>query len=127
MKKNMKWILLGVLGFVLFIGFIILIVMFVMKMMKGDAYHLSLAAITESSEVVKQFGEPLHPSWYVLGNVITSGADGSASLEYSIEGSRSSGKVYVYATRSVGEWVLDKVVVLNQVSGERIQVLDEAK
>lgn len=123
MNKNLKWILLGVLGLLLFFVMSASIVYFVMKLMKGEAYQLSLKAVLENSEVINIVGEPMTPSWYVLGSVNTSGPDGSASLEYSIEGPVSSAKVYTFATKTVGEWRLNKVVVSAGLSGERITVI----
>lgn len=125
MTKNIKWILLGILGFILFIGFAISIVLLVMKLMKGEAYELSLSEISKNIEVIKITGEPMQPSWLVMGSVNTSGPEGSASLEYSIEGPIGSGKVYVYATRTVGKWKLDKVVVSNNLNNQRISVVGE--
>jgi hypothetical protein len=125
MKNNLKWIALGVLGLLLFSIFSASIVFFVMKLMKGEAYQLSLTAVTEHPEVIAVVGNPIIPSWYVLGSVHTSGPDGSASLEYSIEGSVSSGKVYAYATKTIGEWRLDIVVVSVSPSDKQITVIGD--
>ena len=120
-----KWIFLGVLAFILFIGFSASITIFVMKLMKGDAYQMSLSAISKNIEVVEIVGEPIRPSWFIMGNVSTSGPEGSASLEYSVEGPKGSGIVYVYATRKVGEWKLDTVVVSNNSNKQGIIVVDK--
>lgn len=123
MNKNIKWILLGVIGLLLFLAFLASIIFFIMKLMKGEAYELSLNVVKANSEVIALVGEPVTPSWHVLGSVNTSGPDGSASLEYLIEGSVTSGTVYAYATKSVGEWHLDKVVVAVGPSAKRITVI----
>lgn len=123
MNKNMKWILLGILSFILFVGFAFSIVFLVMKLMKGEAYELSLSEISNNRQVIDLIGEPIQPGWLVMGSVNTSGPEGSASLEYSIEGPNGSGKVYVYASRTVGEWKLDKVVVANVLNQQRINVV----
>lgn len=123
MNKNIKWILLGVIGLLLFLAFLASIIFFIMKLMKGEAYELSLNAVKANSEVIALVGEHVTSSWYVLGSVNTSGPDGSASLEYLIEGSVTSGTVYAYATKSVGEWHLDKVVVAVGPSAKRITVI----
>ncbi|GAB4187684.1 MAG: hypothetical protein Tsb002_13180 [Wenzhouxiangellaceae bacterium] len=125
MNKDIKWVLLGLLGLLVVLGFAISIVAFVMKMMKGDAYQMSLYAISANDQVIEMMGEPIQESWYVLGNVNKKGSEGTASLEYSIEGPKGSGKVYVYATRTIGEWKLDKVVVSNDQSMQRISVVGE--
>lgn len=123
MNQNMKWILLGILSFILFVGFAFSIVFLVMKLMKGEAYELSLLEISNNRQVIEIIGEPIQPGWFVMGSVNTSGPEGSASLEYSIEGPNGSGKVYVYASRTVGEWKLDKVVVANVLNQQRINVV----
>lgn len=127
MSNSLKWILIGLLAFCAMIAFIGGITALVMKMMKGDAYELSLTEVRSTPSVVEFIGDPIQPGWFVLGSVSTSGPDGSAALEYSIHGSISDAKVYVYATKYAGEWVLDKLIVAPESSGERIVIIDSEK
>ncbi|MEE2023458.1 MULTISPECIES: cytochrome c oxidase assembly factor Coa1 family protein [Alkalimonas] len=127
MKKTFLWVGLGLAGGMALLAFIGAVILFVMNMLKGDAYELSLKSVSAHPQVIAVFGEPVSPSWFVLGSVNISGPDGSASLEYNIRGPESSGTVYAYATRAAGEWYLDRVIVLEASSGERINVLEGDK
>lgn len=120
MRKNIKWILLGALGFILFLSLVSFIVYFVLNMMKGDAYQQSLATIQNNQDVIARIGTPITPSWYVLGSISSSGPNGTAALQYAINGSISSGKVYLYATKFDGQWNIDRLTVSIDGSGERI-------
>ena len=93
--------------------------------MKGEAYELSLQKVKENDLVIQTVGLPIQPSWYLLGGMSTSGPDGSANFEYAIEGSISKAKVYAYATKKVGIWEIDQLVVAPVNNGERITVISE--
>ena len=109
----------------MFAGLAVSLVMLLMKFLKGEAYQLSLEELKKSPLVADYYGEPLRPSWYILGKVNLNGDGGFAAIEYKVEGPLSSGTVYVYATRSAGEWDLSKVMVASQSDGYEISVVDE--
>ena len=129
MKANLKWIFLGIAVFMLLIFAIATAFYFLMQLMKGDAYHLSLQTLLKNDQVVQTVGPSIEPSWYVLGSVKTSGPDGSAAIEYVIEGDKSEAKVYVYATKKAGLWLIDELIVAPESQHERIVVVanDEAR
>ena len=123
--NNLTTILLSIIGLIVFVGLAVSLVMLLMKLLKGEAYQLSLEELKESPLIAEYYGEPLQPSWYVLGKVNLNGDGGFAAREYKVEGPLSSGTVYVYATRSAGEWDLVKVMVASQSDGDEISVVDE--
>ncbi len=123
--NNLTTILLSIIGLIVFAGFAVSLVMLLMKFLKGEAYQLSLEELKKSPLVAEYYGEPLQPSWYVLGKVNLNGDGGFAAIEYRVEGPLSSGTVYVYAARSAGEWDLAKVMIVNQSDGYEISVVDE--
>ncbi|MEC7545693.1 MAG: cytochrome c oxidase assembly factor Coa1 family protein [Pseudomonadota bacterium] len=123
--NNFTTILMSVIGFIVFAGLAVSLVMLLMKFLKGEAYQLSLEELKKSPLVADYYGEPLRPSWYILGKVNLNGDGGFAAIEYKVEGPLSSGTVYVYATRSAGEWDLSKVMVASQSDGYEISVVDE--
>ncbi len=127
MNKNIKWIVLGIIGLLCFIAFAASIVFFVMKLMKGDAYAMSLSALNGNVEVVEKIGEPIQPSWYVLGNINTNAQGGAAALQYVIEGPLGSGTVYADATKLAGRWQLDRVVLVIDGGDQIIHVVEQTE
>ena len=124
MKKNTKWILFGSLAWVVMAGFFITLMSFVIDEIKGEAYQLSLIAVRSNQAVISALGEPIEPHWFVMGNTKRSGGSGSANLEYTVEGTITSGTVYLRASRDLGQWRLDEVVLLVNSTAERIQVVE---
>lgn len=123
--NNFTTILLSVIGFIVFAGLAVSLVMLLMKFLKGEAYQLSLEELKKSPLVADYYGEPLRPSWYILGKVNLNGDGGFVAIEYKVEGPLSSGTVYVCASRSAGEWDLAKVMIANQSDSYEISVVDE--
>ena len=127
MNKNIKWIVLGLFGLLCFIAFAASVVFFVMKLMKGDAYVMSLSALSGNGEVVEKIGDPIQPSWYVLGNINTNPQSGAAALQYVIEGPLGSGTVYADATKLAGRWQLDRVVLVIDGGDQIIHVVEQTE
>lgn len=92
------------------------------SVMKGEAYNLSLNEIERNSQVIELIGQPIKPSFWVLGNVKISGSSGTAAFQYSISGSSGSADVFVYATKEMQRWHLEKVVVYHKEKDKKIFV-----
>lgn len=101
-------------------GFFITLMLFVIDEIKGEAYQLSLNAVRSNQAVISALGEPIEPHWFVMNNTKRSGGSGSANLEYTVEGSITSGTVYLRASREMGQWRLDEVVLFVNSTAERI-------
>lgn len=84
---------------------------------------MSLAEIETNSEVVELIGEPMQTGMFVLGSIQTSGPGGNASLQYSISGPKGEAKAYVSATKQMGSWVLQEIIVYSEKQKERVQVV----
>ncbi len=115
-------------GIVVFLVVLPLLFIMISHLMKGEAYHLSLEAVQSDSEVIAMVGENLQPGFFVLGQVAHHGdGSGSASLNYSIAGDRSSAEVYVAAVKITGLWQLRELVVVDKETHERVVVVTQAK
>ncbi|NII10153.1 cytochrome c oxidase assembly factor Coa1 family protein [Oleiagrimonas sp. C23AA] len=92
--------------------------------LKGSpAYQMAVRAVNSSPQAIQVIGRPVStgtPS----GSIRVSGPDGEASLAFSAEGPVGSGTVYVKATKSLGQWKLDKAVLEDAESGQRIDLLE---
>jgi len=117
-----KWAFssLGILGV-----FFPLFFMLIFSMLKGEAYNQSLFALRENPEVIELIGSPIEPGYFISGSISTSGPNGQASIQYNISGSKSSAVVYVYASRHLGAWNLDTVVVNSEESHKKINVISK--
>jgi len=97
------------------------------SLMKGEAYNLSLTEIEKNVQVLELVGQPIEPSFWVLGNIEISGPNGKAALQYSISGSSGSADAYVYATKEMENWHLEKVVVYSKEKNKKIFVVSPEK
>lgn len=92
-------------------------------MLKGEAFERSFVSISQNTEVIEVVGEPIKAGYFVMGSIQTSGANGAASLQYSISGPKGEGDVYVKANKEMEAWSLYNVVVHIPETDERIQVV----
>ncbi len=127
--RNWKWFVptgcLAILG--LGLAFVAAMVYFVFGMMKSaDVYQEALRRAQSSAAVVQVLGNPVKDGLYVAGNIQVNGPSGSADLSFPVSGPNGKGTVYLKATKSMGEWTLEELVVQIETSGERINLLAEA-
>ncbi len=118
-----KWALAGVvvlaLSILLFVGLFSLIG----NLMKGEAYELSLKTVKSHPEVIELIGQPIEQNSFVMGNIKINGAQGTATLNYTITGPKGSAKVYVAAEKDVGPWELKKLLVHSPRHDKKIQII----
>ncbi|MEZ5758846.1 MAG: cytochrome c oxidase assembly factor Coa1 family protein [Emcibacteraceae bacterium] len=91
--------------------------------LKGEAFDLSLAKIQENSNVIELIGTPIDAGFFVTGSVSTSGPTGEASLQYSISGPKGNAEAYVFAYKKFERWHLYEVVVIDEATEQKIQVV----
>lgn len=65
--------------------------------------------------------------FFVMGSIQTSGANGEASLQYSISGPKGDADVYVQAYKEMEAWELYNVIVHWPESDKKIQVVMPVK
>jgi hypothetical protein len=109
-RTQRKW---AITGFILVVLGVPSFFLLIMSAMKGDAFDLAVQEIRSSAKVVEKIGPEIEPSFFVMGEISTSGSDGVANLSFSISGDLASAKAAVYATKSQGEWNLKEVIVYN--------------
>jgi|GEM_PF-2172016 len=107
-KTNKVW-LMGCLitGCVmLVIGGIISALVFVLPAIfkSNDAYRGALEIVRADTRARILFGEPIEDGWMPMGSVNVSGDTGSANMSVGISGPLNSGRLYIEATKSGGEW-----------------------
>jgi hypothetical protein len=85
----------------------------------SEPYKLSLSMINSSSEVTARIGNPLEAG-FISGSMQTSGPTGEAMLSYEVSGPSGTGDVAFEATKSLGSWAIDCLVVRFPASEEEL-------
>lgn len=123
MKRDLKWLIFGLSIATFLAAVFALFIYFVMNLVKGEAYELSFAAVSEHAAVQTLIGAPIEPGLLVLGNVNIRGPSGNAELQYDVAGPKGEATVYAYAIRDAGEWQLTRVIVDVDGARERLDVV----
>jgi hypothetical protein len=89
----------------------------------SDIYVEAMDRVRHSSVIASSLGSPLREDVFVTGNIHVSGPTGLAELEIPVTGPKGRARVYVDATKQVGEWHFDHLVVQLEPSGQRLDLL----
>ena len=125
-SKNWKWALpCGCLTMVAgLLCFMALILTFVTGMFKDSVpYQDGLAMAQADPAVIEALGEPIKPGFLPTGSINTSGSTGDCDLSVSLKGAVGGGTLYIVASKQGGEWQFEKLDVVIEASGERIDLL----
>jgi hypothetical protein len=57
-----------------------------------------------------------------IGEIQVNGPNGRANISFSIEGPNGKGTVYVQATKSLGQWNLDQLILEQDGTGHRLDL-----
>jgi len=124
-QRNVGWIV----GITIAAGVLVFaaaIVFFVFGLIKSsDAYQLGFAKASASPTVIAALGTPIEAGMFVSGSVKVSGPSGSAELSIPLHGPSGSGRVYLRAQKSLGEWTLTGLVFENESTHQRADLLKE--
>jgi hypothetical protein len=120
------WVIVGIVAAVVIALFVALAVgMFylVSGMLKeSEAYRAAVQAMQANAQVVELLGPPI-TSGFPSGNVRTSGPNGEAELAIPVAGQRATGTLYIQATKSMGVWKTEQLVLELDGRGERIDLI----
>ena len=123
MNRNWKWlvplfcllVLTGIGGF-----FAVLVTL----MKSSDAYSGAVARASSNPAVIEALGTPIKDGLFFTGNISENNSSGSANLVIPISGPKRTASLYVSATRSLGKWHFDGLVVEVDGTKQRIDILD---
>jgi hypothetical protein len=88
----------------------------------SEAYTGALARAQAAPAVVAALGTPLTPGWLVKGNIHMSGPTGLAELAIPVTGPKGRATIYVEATKHLGDWQFDHLIVHLEPSNERLDL-----
>jgi TPR repeat protein len=116
------WAIAGVIVLALAIAMGVGVFFAVSSMMKNsDAYRLGVAKVQASPEAMALLGAPLETGM-PKGSFNTSGPTGEAQLSIPVEGQKAKGMVYLEATKNLGQWNINNIVLELEGHPERIDL-----
>jgi hypothetical protein len=123
--RNWFWVVpLGCLSPFLFIGgCAALLAYFVFSTVQASEPYLhALAAAGANQEVKAQLGEPIRAGYLTNGRINVDGDSGKADFAIPVSGPKSSGTIYVVATRAAGKWEYSTLEFAPDGAGNRIDL-----
>jgi hypothetical protein len=93
-------------------------------MRSSDAYRGALIRANASPAVADALGSPWHVTFFFTGNIVVNGGAGRADLEIPIQGPKSRGTLTVLAVRLTGQWHFERLILVMEGSGKRIDLSD---
>lgn len=118
-RKWVKWALIVyAVSAAIFVGLVFLIAA---SLKSTDAFKLATAKIDASQEASQVLGKPVSTG-IPMGSIQISGPSGKASLSFSVTGPNGSGTVFMEATKDLGQWHIDRIVLEQDGSGRRIDL-----
>jgi Cytochrome oxidase complex assembly protein 1 len=89
----------------------------------SEAYRLAVSRLETSAEVRNLLGSPITTGW-PTGSIKTEGASGSATLDFSVSGSKGAGRAFLEATKQNGTWSLRSLKLTIDGSDSVIDLLN---
>ncbi len=112
--QNWKWAVpVGCFGLLIVtvVGGLAMVALIFAIMRSTDPYQHALQRVQHDPEIVAVLGEPITPGWYVLGNIESSGASGTAALVIPVSGPRGRASVLLESRKVRGQWQFDYLAV----------------
>jgi len=117
-----KWALWSVVVYAALIGLFVALFFLVMAAMKNsEPYELGYERLQSNPEAMNVLGAPI-TAGFPMGSIEVSGPKGKADLSFSVEGSKSRGRVYLEATRELGAWRIDQLELEIEGRPDRINL-----
>jgi Cytochrome oxidase complex assembly protein 1 len=89
-------------------------------------YQFAVQRAADSPAVAEKIGVPLDIGWLVLGNINSSGREGSTTMSIPISGPYAVGHIIVVANKRANQWKFEILEVEVNGQDERIPLLEAA-
>jgi len=125
-QRHPRWCVAVVItGSALVMAVIVLAVFTVVigSIRSSDVYVTAMDRVRHDPAVVSALGTPFREGMLVTGNIHVSGPTGLAELEIPVSGPKASATVYVEATKQLGEWRFDHLIVQLDATHRRLDLL----
>lgn len=127
--RNWKWFVptLGMGSLLLFIGFIAALFFGIMSIIKhSDSYQMAISTAKAHPKVVDIIGLPIKEGTLVNGEINESGSSGDADLQIALSGPKNNGVLYLVASKTMGKWAIQGLVLEVESTKERINLLENS-
>lgn len=117
-----KWTQWALIIYALLIAFFVALVFLIGAGLKNsDIYRLALAQLEANAEVAAVIGKPIS-SGAPMGSIEIAGPSGKANFSFAVSGPKGKGTVYLEATKRLGQWQIENMVLELDGSGRRIDL-----
>lgn len=94
----------------------------IMSLIKhSEAYTLGYQKLMHNPDAVRVLGKPIKAG-FPMGNIEESGPTGKANISFSVEGSKTSGTVYLEAAKDMGKWQVKRAELAIDGRQDRINL-----
>jgi Cytochrome oxidase complex assembly protein 1 len=123
LERNLKWLIPGVaLAFLSCLAALAILLVAFLK--SSDAYQGALSRIKSHAGVTAALGAPVHEGFLFTGRINLNNSSGDADLTIPLSGAKGEGTAFVRATRSLGVWHYDQLIVQITDGRTRIDLSD---
>ena len=127
-ERRARWLLpigcLGIAVIVAAVGFAVASFIY-STIRSSDPIQLALAAANADQRVIGALGSPITDCLFVTGSFNTSGPSGRAEFALPVNGPRGNATIFAQASKSMGRWNLEVLILDVAKTRERIDLLHE--
>lgn len=117
-----SWTRWGLIVLALFVASIVgFFFLFSASIKSTDAFILAVAKLDANQEASRILGKPISTG-FPTGNIEVSGPKGKANLSFSVAGPNGKGTVHMEATKDLGLWQINRMVLEQDETGRRIDL-----
>lgn len=121
-RVQRNWAIAGVVTWLALIGLAAATVFAIDAAIRGsDVYRQAVARLGASAEATRLLGPPIEPG-FPMGSIRISGPSGEAELSIPVRGSHARGRIYLEATKQMGQWRFDRIELEVEGREERIDL-----
>jgi hypothetical protein len=117
-----KWAIWGVALYLLIVALLVATFFGIAASIKSsEPFKLAIAQLEASEEATQFLGKPISTG-FPSGSIEVSGPTGSASLSFGVHGPKGRGTLYLEASKKLGRWRLDQVVLEDESTARRLDL-----
>lgn len=117
-----KWAIWSVIAYLVLIGlFVALFFSITAAVKNSEVYKRSIVKLQSNSTAMNTLGTPI-TTGFPIGSIEISGPKGKADFSFSVEGSKSTGTVYVDAVKDLGTWKINRIELEVEGRQDRINL-----
>lgn len=124
-SRNWLWFVPAtIVSAILVIGALVLTGFALMR--NSDVYQATIARAKASPTVKEALGDPLDEAYFFVGNIQLRNSSGWADMIIPVDGPKGKATIYTHATRKDRKWHFDRVIVVLDAGGRKIDLSDQA-